>query len=243
MKKNLAQGALILLFSILIACQPSAQTGGLQNLDAAAFATQLDACDHAVILDVRTPEEFATGYIHGAVNYNIYDADFDQRIAKISKDKAVFVYCKAGGRSAEAAAKLIKLGFTEVYDLKGGVMAWTAKGNGLEGQSTSTPDQYTTAQFHELLEQHDAVLVDFYAPWCMPCKKMEPGLNAFAKTYDGKVAVVRIDVDQAKSLVKELGLSSVPVITTYSHGQLVKQVEGYQSDDAIRALIEEVLPK
>ena len=243
MNNRSIHGVIVLLFSTLFACSPSAQTKGLQNLDAGAFASQLDACDHAVVLDVRTPEEFQTGYIHGAVNYNIYDADFDQRIAQIGKNKAVFVYCKAGGRSADAAARLVKLGFSEVYDLKGGIMAWTSKGQALEGQTASLLDQFTSAQFNALIAEHDAVLIDFYAPWCAPCKKMEPALSAFAKEYAGKVEVVRIDVDQAKALIQELGITSVPVITTYQKSKLIKKVEGFQSDEAMRGLIEEVMMK
>ena len=243
MKTLLNQALLVLLFSTVMACTPSAQSKGLKKLDAGAFAETLNACDHAFVLDVRTPEEFQTGYIHGAVNYNIYDADFDQRLGQIPKDKAVFVYCKGGGRSADAAENLVTLGFEEVYDLSGGVMSWTAKGNALEGQTAALPDQYTNEQFKDLIEHHETVLVDFYAPWCIPCRKMEPGLNAFAQEFAGRVEVVRIDIDRAKGLSEELGLTSVPIIITYKKGTLVHRIEGYQSDSAIRALIDEIMSK
>ena len=80
------------------------------------------------LLDVRTPEEFKSGYIAGAKNLNFYDDDFAQQIAKLDKTKPVMVYCAKGGRSASAAEQLNQAGFSKVYDLTGGMYAWKAAG-------------------------------------------------------------------------------------------------------------------
>jgi rhodanese-related sulfurtransferase len=77
------------------------------------------------LLDVRTPEEFDSGYINNATNINFFDDDFITQVtSKLNKDKPVYLYCKVGGRSGKAAKKLKEAGFTSVYDLKGGFDKW-----------------------------------------------------------------------------------------------------------------------
>jgi rhodanese-related sulfurtransferase len=82
------------------------------------------------ILDVRTPEEVALGTIKGAKVINWFDADFASR-AETTFDKAlpIVVYCKAGSRSAQAAEKLKEKGFTNIYNLQGGMMKWEGEGH------------------------------------------------------------------------------------------------------------------
>ncbi len=80
------------------------------------------------IIDVRTPEEFQSGYIEGAINLNIQDDRFSEQILQLDKSKPVMVYCAKGGRSARAAAQLKEAGFQEVYDLPGGMEAWLSAG-------------------------------------------------------------------------------------------------------------------
>lgn len=79
------------------------------------------------IIDVRTPQEFAGGYIVGAKNININDPAFQSKIAALDKNKPVLVYCAVGGRSGKAAATLVNLGFTDVSDLSGGYTHWPYK--------------------------------------------------------------------------------------------------------------------
>jgi phage shock protein E len=77
---------------------------------------------------VRTPKEYQSGYINNAVNMHVYDKDFEQRVDKLDKNKTVFVYCKVGGRSAEAVEILQKKGFSHIVELEGGMDAWTEAG-------------------------------------------------------------------------------------------------------------------
>lgn len=81
------------------------------------------------VLDVRTPEEWAEGTIPNAEKMNYHDDDFATQIERLDKTKPVFVYCKRGGRSASAAEILKENGFTKVYNLDGGITAWTEEGN------------------------------------------------------------------------------------------------------------------
>lgn len=76
------------------------------------------------ILDVRTPQEFTSGHLKGAVNLNVFDPDFVQKIERLDKEKPVYIYCQSGMRSRQAAGLLLKAGFVEVIDLKGGYSQW-----------------------------------------------------------------------------------------------------------------------
>jgi len=81
-----------------------------------------------LLIDVRTPEEFASGHLENAVNMNYFDNDFAAQLKTLDKNKAVYLYCKSGRRSANAAEKLEDMGFVKIYDLEGGISNWNAKG-------------------------------------------------------------------------------------------------------------------
>jgi len=76
------------------------------------------------LIDVRTPEEYTGGYIEGAININFFDSDFNDQMAKLNKDKELYIYCRSGNRSGKAAKRLKDQGFTKIYDLQGGVLNW-----------------------------------------------------------------------------------------------------------------------
>ena len=80
------------------------------------------------ILDVRTPEEWAEGIIDGALKINFYDDSFKTEVAKLDKNKTIYVYCKSGGRSANAADQILEMGFKKVINLEGGIKAWNKAG-------------------------------------------------------------------------------------------------------------------
>ena len=79
---------------------------------------------NAQLVDVRTSEEYSKGYIKNAVNINFFDDDFMEQMSKLNKDEAIYIYCRSGGRSGKASAKLEEAGFTKVYDLDGGMLQW-----------------------------------------------------------------------------------------------------------------------
>ena len=80
------------------------------------------------LVDVRTPEEFATGHIGNASNINFRTADFKNLMEKLDKTKPVAVYCGVGGRSGKTVKMLAEMGFKSVFDLEGGITAWQGKG-------------------------------------------------------------------------------------------------------------------
>ena len=81
-----------------------------------------------VVLDVRTPEEFAAGHIDGAVMIDFRSPTFAADVAELDEEAPVFVYCRSGNRSAQAVAAMVGLGFTDITELDGGVIAWEAAG-------------------------------------------------------------------------------------------------------------------
>jgi len=72
----------------------------------------------AGIIDVRTPEEFASGHIPGAVNINFHAEDFQAQLMKLDKRKAYVVYCRSGNRSGKAVVIMKGLGFSTLYDMQ-----------------------------------------------------------------------------------------------------------------------------
>ncbi|HRP58191.1 thioredoxin domain-containing protein [Agriterribacter sp.] len=222
----------------------SAQEAGIRLLPPKAFAQTLDSTAQKQIIDVRTPEEFQSGHIATAKNINIYDTDFKDRLKKLNKEEPVFVYCKVGGRSAKAAKILRELGFTNVYDLQGGMMAWESNKfpvAAIEKEVKSGTNDFTLSDFNKLLADNKILLVDFYAPWCIPCRQMEPSLKKLSKAYKNQVTFSRIDLDKAKPLARDLNIESIPVIAVYKNGKELKRVTGFQSTSQLRELIKYLL--
>lgn len=81
-----------------------------------------------VILDIRTPEEFAAGRIEGAINVDYYAADFEQQLGELDLDVPYVMYCNSGNRSSNALPLMDSIGFSEVYELDGGIQAWFGAG-------------------------------------------------------------------------------------------------------------------
>ncbi|NND75776.1 MAG: rhodanese-like domain-containing protein [Ilumatobacter sp.] len=93
-----------------------------------AASTIAAPLDDLVILDVRTPEEFAEGHIDGAVMIDFYRADFADELAKLDPDVPYVLYCRSGNRSGQTAAMMDQLGFESVQDVDGGILAWQQAG-------------------------------------------------------------------------------------------------------------------
>ena len=97
----------------------------MSNLSQQDWEEQLSKATDAVILDVRTEEEFESGYIAGSKNIDIRGGTaFISSIEELDKSKAYFVYCRSGARSGQACQLMEQMGFEQVYNLEGGVLAW-----------------------------------------------------------------------------------------------------------------------
>lgn len=97
------------------------------TLDADAFTQRVEA-DGTIVVDVRTPEEFASGHLPEALNLDLQSADFSDRVAELDPDATYAVYCRSGNRSAQAMQIMLDAGFTDVAHLDGGIGAWQSAG-------------------------------------------------------------------------------------------------------------------
>lgn len=82
----------------------------------------------AISIDVRTKEEYAGGHIDSATNFDFFASNFEDEIKKLDKIKHYIVNCQSGGRSGRTVALMNTLGFTEVYNLEGGITAYKNAG-------------------------------------------------------------------------------------------------------------------
>ncbi|MSU36800.1 MAG: rhodanese-like domain-containing protein [Pedosphaera sp.] len=109
---------------------PPTQTAGapFKNIDVVGFE-KFRSDTNKVVLDVRTPSEFASGHVPGAVLLDVKGADFLEKAARLDKSKTYLVHCAAGVRSVKACNLLAPAGFTNLVNLEGGFNAWTKAGN------------------------------------------------------------------------------------------------------------------
>ena len=96
---------------------------GANKITAAEMKAKIDANENYILLDVRTPDEFASAHIPTAKNFPDYEIKADAETRLQDKNAFIIVYCKTGVRSSGAAKNLLSLGYTNVHDL-GGIVAW-----------------------------------------------------------------------------------------------------------------------
>jgi len=227
---NFLLKARLVLFILLLSSAAGAQNA--TTYSALDFSGKLEQDASAPLIDVRTPEEFEKGHLEKAVNYNWNGSDFDKQISQLDKSAPVYIYCLSGGRSTAAAKKMRQDGFTQVYELEGGIMKWRAA-NLPEVTSESASPGMTKAQFDELLKTDKTVLIDFYADWCAPCKKMKPYLDEISKEKAASVIVIRINADDNKQLCKEMKIEELPVLQVYKNHEMLWEHKGFMEKKAI----------
>lgn len=219
----------IFICTTFITC--TAQTKN--NLSADEFEKAIKK-DSVQILDVRTPGEYSSGHIKNTLLANWNDAkEFERRISFIDKAKPVYVYCLAGGRSAAAAAKMRSMGFTNVFELTGGINAWKAADKNLEGVNKAK--QMTEEEFNGALASSKTVLVDFGAEWCPPCKTMEPVLESLQKNNPNKFILFKVDGGKDESILKAHNVTALPVFIIFKDGKQVWRKDGVATEKEIAA--------
>ena len=228
-KLNIGILALSLLFFINCSNGQNAKT----NVDANAFNELVKANNQAQLIDVRTPEEFAKGHLINALNFDWNGNEFDKQVSSLNKEVSVFVYCLSGGRSAAAAAQLRSAGFKNVIELNGGIMKWRGANLPETTEATVQNTGMSVADFQQLTQSDKIVLVDFYADWCAPCKKMKPYLLEIEKEMSADVILVRINADDNQALCKSLKIDALPVLQVYKAGQLTWNQIGFVDKETV----------
>ncbi|MBP7184260.1 MAG: thioredoxin fold domain-containing protein [Saprospiraceae bacterium] len=227
---------LVLIIFSLIFFQYSCGIGQTKEVFAVLppteFQEHLSKNSDALVLDVRTPAEYNKGHIKNAKNINFNSPEFSADIETLDKNKPVFVYCLSGGRSAAALDAMKKKGFHEVYNLGGGTLAWNSAGFPLELTENAIANNASSngislEKYNEMTKSDKVVVVDFYADWCAPCKKMKPYLDEISDQMSDKVNVIRINADSNSDLCKALKIDGLPVIQIFKQGKLSWENKGY----------------
>ncbi|CAN5765976.1 thioredoxin domain-containing protein [soil metagenome] len=187
------------------------------------------------LLDVRTMGEFSSGHLKNALQADWNDQnEFSRRIGFIDKQKPVYVYCLSGARSAAAAAKMRSLGYTSVYELKGGINAWKAENKYVEGNATGK--QMSIAELDKAISKSTkVVLLDFGAEWCPPCKQMEPVLKSLENNQKGKFSLIKIDGGRDEAILKKYNVTALPVFIVLKDGKQVWRNDGVADEKTIAA--------
>jgi len=213
----------IILSLSLFSCD--AQT---TSMNAAEFEAGINK-DSIQLLDVRTAGEYSGGHIKGALLADWTNKEeFNRRVAFVDKTKPVYVYCLSGGRSAAAAKKMRTAGYKKVYELNGGINAWKAAAMPVEG--TMDAKQMTMDEFNTAINSSAAVLVDFGAAWCPPCRTMEPVLNSLSTNNPNKFKLVKVDGGKDQEILETYKVTALPVFILFKNGKQVWRRDGVASE-------------
>ena len=113
-----------------------------------------------------------------------------------------------------------------------------------ENMEIDWPDHVLTLDgdnFDEFIEKYPLSIVDFWAPWCAPCKIMSPRLRKLSKMYHGKVAFGRLNIVENEHIAKEYRITSIPNLIFFSYGRKIKSITGVKSVGEIKKVIDKML--
>ena len=109
------------------------------------------------------------------------------------------------------------------------------------GQAKNQPMTVTDDNFHNTVQTHDLLVVDFWAPWCGPCRIVGPIIEALSAEYAGKVAFGKMNVDENQMMPSRFGIMSIPTVIIFNHGKEVERSVGAYPKAHIEAMIKRYL--
>ncbi|MES2621718.1 MAG: thioredoxin domain-containing protein [Bacteroidota bacterium] len=199
--------------------------------------------DNILLVDVRTPKEYAEKRILNSNNVNINDAHFEKQMNQLDKSKPLYLYCLVGARSGKAAEWAVKNGFKEVYNLEGGITAWMGEKKPVEVSTTEAKTE--GLNFDDYLNHIKAsdklVLVDFNAVWCGPCKILKPIVQKYAKKNSAQVDLFEIDVDKNPEVANTMNIRSIPLLLLYRDGKEVWRNKGLIDENELAGKLNQFL--
>jgi len=215
---NIFKKSISALFIIsIVACNNDAST---QSISTAVFEQELKNAE-TQLLDVRSIDEYNAGHLENALQADwSNEAEFAKRTKALDKQKTVLVYCLSGVRSNSAMQWLYNNGFKKVYNLQGGINKWKQANMPLiKGAEVA---QINVEVFKASLSKYDEVFVDFGAPWCPPCKKMQPTIDSLKQQH----ALIQINVSEQEALSKAFAIEEMPTLIYFKKGVEVFRKQG-----------------
>ena len=101
--------------------------------------------------------------------------------------------------------------------------------------------EVTDATFdQEVLNSEQTVLIDFWATWCGPCRALAPVVDEIAKSYQGKVKVVKMDVDRNTATPQRYGVRGIPTLLVFKNGKVQEQIVGYVPKETIQGALDKL---
>ena len=231
---------ILLFLSLVFLLGCSSKSQSYINLNPIEFQSAIEK-EGGIILDVRTPQEVSSGTIENASTIDFYDQNFERKISKIQKDKTVFVYCKSGGRSSQAAKMLVKSGQAKVVNLSGGIMAWQATQLPLirtSKKEDKSIQELSISDFDSMLSQNNLVLADFHTLWCMPCRKISPIIDELKEKYVSSAQVLRIDMENSELLAESFEIKAVPTLILFKDSKEIWRHTGLISKEELTQLLD-----
>lgn len=226
-----------------LGCGSGSETANLQtDVDPSTFDSLINALSNEQLLDVRTIEEYRGGHLENSINYDWNDATFQENAKSLDKSKPVLVYCRSGNRSGQAADYLREQGFTQVYELEGGITAWESEGRPVtaaEGQLGQN-GEVTLEMYNKTIADNPVVLVDFTATWCGPCKMLAPSLHELEKEMSTQFVLLTVDVDRDRPVAEYMNIMAMPTLVLYKKGEIQWRNEGLVPKDLVADKIKSV---
>lgn len=106
----------------------------------------------------------------------------------------------------------------------------------------TAPVEITEATFEsEVINQPGPIMVDFWAPWCAPCRHLSPIVEELAGEYEGRVSFAKVNIDESANIAKRYGIVSIPTLIVFKNGQPVKQLVGLRPKKDLKSSLDESL--
>ena len=219
----------IILYIILFSSCQNTQEEKFRNIDIIKFYETVSA-SNITILDVRTSQERAHGYINNSTHIDFYDDSFLDKVNLLNKENPIYIYCKVGGRSTKVSEKISELGFKEIYNLEGGFISWSGHNLpfefSLENKSENLKQGFTKADIDSILSLKNKTLIYISTKWCAPCREMNPIVEKLKRELPNHLQIINIDLDH-NFFVKEMyDISSIPLFVLYENNKEVWRKNG-----------------